>query len=63
MKEQQETNNDEPTRRTFIKGRAGALVAASCLTALGSRARTAGGKHESRFGGRNLHLSAMWAAL
>jgi putative intracellular protease/amidase len=38
MKEQQETNNDEPTRRTFIKGSAGALVAASCLTALGSRA-------------------------
>jgi hypothetical protein len=42
MKEgQDQPGNDEPARRTFIKGGASALLAASCLTALGSRAGTA----------------------
>jgi putative intracellular protease/amidase/DNA-directed RNA polymerase subunit RPC12/RpoP len=40
-KEPEEPTNEDLTRRTFIKGGAGALLAASCLTALGSRAGTA----------------------
>jgi putative intracellular protease/amidase/DNA-directed RNA polymerase subunit RPC12/RpoP len=39
--EKKELTNDEPTRRTFMKGGAGAILAAGCLTALGSRGVTA----------------------
>jgi putative intracellular protease/amidase/DNA-directed RNA polymerase subunit RPC12/RpoP len=42
MKKEREVPADEAlTRRTFMKGGAGALLAASCLTSLGSRAGTA----------------------
>jgi putative intracellular protease/amidase/DNA-directed RNA polymerase subunit RPC12/RpoP len=40
-KEPEEPTNEDLTRRTFMKGGAGALLAASCLTALGSRPGTA----------------------
>lgn len=38
MKEGKKTTDDELTRRSFLKGSAGAVIAASCLTALGPSA-------------------------